>query len=230
MVRRPNRYENHVVDIFDEVEEDLREERMQQLLKKYGGMLIGACLLLVGATAGWKAWEWRQAKQDQDTAGLYMAAAAKTELAGVAGPNRPEAIAAFDAIAGSAPTGYRVLAQLRSAALRADSGDLPGASAQWDQIAADGSADPLLRDLANLTWCLHHADQGDMSMLENRLKPLIAPGNAWRSLALEQLALLKLRQGQAQEARSQLTKLADDTTAPSGVRGRASALLSRVGE
>jgi hypothetical protein len=56
------------------------------------------------------------------------------------------------------------------------------------------------------------------------------PGNAWRSLAQEQLALLDLRQGRADAAKTQLRKLADDTTAPRGVRGRASALLARVGE
>jgi len=230
MVRRPNRQESHVVDIFDEVEDDLREERMQQLLKKYGGVLIAACLLLVAATAGWKAWQWRQARQDLATAGLYLAASAKTEAAGVAGPDRPAAIAAFEAAAANAPDGYRVLSLLREATLRADSGDLPGASVLWDRVAADGSADALLRDLASLTWCIYHADQGDTSLLQGRLKPLTAPGNAWRPLAQEQLALLELRLGHTDEAKTQLKRLVEDTTAPNGVRGRVSALLSRMGE
>jgi hypothetical protein len=122
-----------------------------------------------------------------------------------------------------------VLARLREAALRADTGDLDGASAVWDQVAADGSADPLLRDLASLTWCLYHADKGDPALLEGRLKPLAAPGNAWRSLAAEQLALLELRQGHTESAKTQFRKLVEDTTAPSGVRSRASAMLDRVG-
>ena len=208
-----------------------REEAdTQEFLKKYGVLhLIAAALLVIGAVAGWKAWGWYQERQDMAAAASYLAASARTEAAGVAGPDRAAAIAAFRAVDTSAPKGYRVLARLREAALRADSGDLPGASALWDQVAADSSADPLLRDLASLIWCLNNADKADPALLEGRLKPLAAPGNAWRSLAQEQLALLELRQGHTEAAKTQLNKLLTDTTAPNGVRGRASALLARVG-
>ena len=218
-----------MVDIFDEVDEELREERAAAFLKQYAGVLIGACFLVVAGTGGWKAWGWYQERQDTAAATAYLAAATRAESAGVAGPNRPEAIAAFESVAATAPQGYRLLSRLRIAALRADSGDLAGASAMWDQIAGDNAADPLLRDLASLTWCLYHADEGDPAVLEGRLKPLTMPGAAWRALALEQMALLDLRRGQTDAARTQFKKLAEDTTAPAGVRGRASAILDRVG-
>jgi hypothetical protein len=199
---------------------------MQEFLKKYGGLLFAAALLMIAAVAGWKAWGWYQDRKDADAATHYLAAPAGTD---VAGPNRLAAIGEFEAVAASAPEGYRVLARLREAALRADSGDINGASALWDQVAGDSSADPLFRDLASLTWCLYHADNGDPALLEGRLKPLAAPGNAWRSLAAEQLGLLELRQGHTEAAKTQFRKLAEDSTAPSGVRSRASALLDRVG-
>ena len=66
-------------------------------------------------------------------------------------------------------------------------------------------------------------------LLEARLKALAAPNNPWHALADEQLALLDLRQGKADQARTTLRRLAQDTTAPSGVRGRAGALLGRLG-
>jgi hypothetical protein len=215
-----------VVDFFDEVEEELREERMQELLKKYGGLLFGAALLVIAAAAGWKAWGWYQEKRDLEVASLYLAASSRVDAAGSS--NRLVATAAFEAVATRAPEGYRELARLREAAARADSGDLAGASVVWDQVAADSSADPLLRDLASLTWCLYHIDKGDPAVVEGRLKPLAAPGNAWRSLAAEQLALLDLRQGHTDAAKAQLRKLVEDTTAPGGVRSRAGALLARV--
>ena len=213
-----------MVDIFDEVEEELRAERTQKFLRKYGGLLLAACLLVIGAATGWKGWEWYQVRQDSEAAARYLAAAARSE-----GPSRAEAITAFEALAGAAPDGYRVLSRLRAAGLRAESGDLAGASALWDQVAADKAVDPLLRDLASLTWCLYHADQGDPALVEARLQPLAAPGNTWRSMAAEQLAVLDLRAGRADAAKVRLKKLAEDTTAPSGVRGRAGALLERMG-
>ncbi len=219
-----------MVDIFDEVEEELRAERMQQFLKKYGFLLVAACVLVVGAVAGWKAWGWYQDRQDADAASRYISASTSAESAGVAGPNRQAAAAAFEAVASNAPDGYRVLARLREAALKAGSGDLEGASILWDQVAADSKADPLLRDLASLTWCFHHADKADAGVLTARLTPLADPGNAWRALAREQLALLELRQSHLEAARTQLRVLTADPTVPQGVRIRASALLERAGE
>ena len=88
-----------MVDIFDEVEEELREERMQEFLKKYGILLIAACLLVVGSVAGWKAWGWYEERRDLDASTRYLAAASSAAAAGVAGPNRQLASAAFQSAA-----------------------------------------------------------------------------------------------------------------------------------
>lgn len=218
-----------MVDIFDEVDEELREERMQALLKKHGGTMIAACCVVVACVAGWKAWTWYQTQQDMAAASRYLAAADLTQVAGVAGPNRAAAAAAFQTAATGAPHGYAVLATLREAGLKADAGDLAGASALWDQIAADTSADPLLRDLANLNWCIRHADGGDLDMVERRLQPLAEPGGTWRALAREQLGLLDMKRGRTEQADALFKSLMSDPTAPNGVRSRAAALLNRMG-
>jgi hypothetical protein len=217
-----------VVDIFDEVDEELRAERAQQFLKRYAGLIIAAALLVIAAAAGWQAWHWWQAKQDLAAGQRYLAAMALMQTpAGTA--NSKDATGEFDKLAQSAPEGYRTLARLQAAALRAQRGDLQGALGLWTAVASDTSADPLLRDLASLLWCQHQIDAGDPGLLETRLKALAEPGNAWRPLAQEQLALLDLRRGRTEAAKTELSKLAQDTTAPNGVRQRAAALLARLG-
>ena len=67
----------------------------------------------------------------------------------------------FDKLAAPRPEGYATLARLREAALKADARRSAGAAALWDQVAADASADPLLRDLASLLWAQHLIDTGD---------------------------------------------------------------------
>ena len=220
-----------MVDIFDEVEEELRAERAQKLLKKYGGYIVAAALLIVGAAAGWQAWRWHEARLDAAAATEYLAAmgVADAAVAGTGAANRAAAIQAFDKVAAGAPDGYQTLARLRAAATQADAGDLPGALRLWDQVAADGSTDPLLRDLASLMWAGHQIDSGDPSLLEARLKALATPENPWHGLAGEQLALLDVRLGKTDAAKSALRRLAQDTTAPDGVRGRAATLLNRLG-
>jgi hypothetical protein len=222
----------HVVDIFDEVEEELRAERAQLLLKKYGGLIVAAAVAIVGAAAGWQGWRWYEARQDQAAAVEYLIAMnlADATAAGSSEANRAAAVAAFAQLAAKAPNGYATLALLRAAALKADAGDRQGATALWDKVAGDSSVDPLLRDLASLSWAQHELDTADPSLLEARLRALASPDNPWHALADEQLALLALREGQADKAKMTLRRLAEDTGAPSGVRARASALLSRMGE
>ena len=126
---------DHVVDIFDEVDEELRAERAQQLLKRYGGLIVAGALAIVGAAAGWQGWRWYQARQDQAAAVEYLTAMnlADATAAGSSDANRTAGIAAFAQLAAKAPEGYATLARLREAALKADAGDLPGAAALWDQ-------------------------------------------------------------------------------------------------
>ncbi len=221
-----------MVDIFDEVEEDLRAERTQRLLKKYGWLLAAAALAVIGATIGWQAWTARQASQDMEAARRYVAAQAladKTLAGAPVASDRAEALTAFEQQAATAPEGYRTLARLRAAGLKADAGDLAGASALWDQIAADSDADRLLRDLATLIAAQHQLDYGDPTAIEARLKPLTDPANPWSALAREQLALLDLRQGKTEDARAALRRLSFDILAPAGLRQRAAAILAGSG-
>lgn len=217
-----------MVDIFDEVDEELRAERAQRILKRYAGLIIAVAFLIVAAAAGWQAWRWWQARQDMAAGQRYLAALALMQSPAAAA-NHQEITGTFDMLAQTAPEGYRTLARLQAAALKAQHGDQRGAAALWNDIATDSSADPLMRDLASLLWCQQQIDTGDPALLETRLKALAEPGNAWRPLAQEQLALLELRQGKTEAAKASLSKLAQDVTAPNGVRQRAAALLGRLG-
>ncbi len=218
-----------VADIFDEVNEDLRAERARALLKRYGALLIAAMLLVVAAAGAWQGWRWWRGKQEMAVATEYMAAMNRADAPGPAqGAARPEALAAFEQLAARAPEGYATLARLRAAALKASAGDLASATALWDQVAGDPSADTLLRDLANLTSVQHQIETGDPGTLAARLAPLASPDNPWHALAMEQQAILSIRTGHPAEAADTLRRITADPTAPEGVRARASGLLERL--
>ncbi len=215
-----------VPDIFDEIQDDLRAERARGLLKRFGGLLIVALLLVVAGVGGWQVWQQYRARAAQREASAFLAA---QTLADGPQAQRSGALAPFAALIGEAGPGYRTLARLRAAALKADAGDAAGAAALWTDVANDGSADPLLRDLATLQWALHQIDAGDPGAISARLQPLSLPLNPWHALAQEAQALLALRQGQTDAARGLLKSLSADTTAPDGVRARAGGLLARIG-
>lgn len=213
-------------DIFDEVEEDLRADRARSLLRRYGGVMAAALLLVLAGVGAYEAWRGWHARGTSRVATDYIAAMAVAD-----GPEaaRQGAAPGFDKVAAESHAGYATLARLRLAALKVDSGDLPAALALWDQVSRDGAADPLLRGLADLRWATHQVDKGDPAAVAARLRPLLAPESPWHAQAQEAEALLELRQGNEAGARDSLKRLAADVTAPDGVRGRANGLLSRLG-
>ncbi len=215
-----------VPDIFDEVSEDLRADRTRALLRRYGGVLIVAALAVVVGVGAYQAWKSHQATEAAREASQYFAAQA---LADAPGTTHADALPGFNSLAQNAAPGYRTLARLREAAIKAETKDLPGALALWNDVSTDSSADQILRDYASLQWALHQIDQGDPSVVEAKLQQLTGATGAWRTLALEGEALLALRQGQTDRARTLLKTLAADQNAPDGVRGRANGLLIRLG-
>lgn len=212
-----------MVDIFDEVDEDLRADRARDLAKRYGGVVVVVAIVIVLAVAGWQGWRWWQNKQDLAAASQYIAAQTAADA------KTSDAQTLMEQVARTAPAGYQSLARLRLAAMKADTGDLPGAVTIWDRIASDSSADPLLRDVATLVSVLRQIDAADPAVLEARLKPLAAPDNPFHALAFEQMALLDLRQGRVDAAKTTLRLLSQDAAAPNGVRNRAGGLLARLG-
>jgi hypothetical protein len=207
-----------VPDIFDEVEEDLRAERARKLAQRWGGVALGVALLAIAGTAGWQAWRWNEARQAAASAETYLTLHRASEREGA---DLATTGSGFAALGRESPAGYRTLARLRAAALKAETGDQVAAQALWAEVAADREADPLYRDLATLLAVTHALDSGDPAQLAARIAPLTVEGNPWRASAREAQALLAIRRGANEEARRILEALVADLAAPQGVRERA---------
>jgi hypothetical protein len=210
-----------LVDIFDEVEEDLRAERAKHLWRRFAPAAIALAVLLVAAVGGYQFWRHRAAER--------AAAAAASLLAAGTQADKTQAAAALTAVAANAPAGVAALARLRAAGLKAETGDLAGALAEWNAVAADHSLDRVYRDLASLNWVLHQIDRAAPDTLTPRLAPLMEEGAPWRASARELSALIDMRAGKADAAKVTLMALAGDLTAPEGVRARARDLLAGMG-
>ncbi len=217
-------------DIFDELNEDLRNERARRLATRYG-LLGGIVLLLVLAgVGGWQGWRWHQHQLAQAAAFPFTdAMRAADALPPGNDPARLPDAEAFASIEASAPAGYRTLARLRDAALRWDAGDTTAALALWDALSRDDAADPQLRDLGALLWAQHSVEKGDPAAIAARTAKLEVAGNPWRALAKEVDALVALRQDDKQKATRLLRAVMTDPLAADGLRGRASGLLTLLG-
>ncbi len=219
-----------MVDIFDEVSDDLRAERAVNLLRRYGGLLLGlAILVLIGVGAS-QGWEWYQGRQNDKAANAYIKLNNQitAQGSGITNDQRVADAKALGDFASTASTGYRDLAKLRAAGLYADAGQIDAAEALWNDVSADNAADPLIRNLADLLWAQHALGTAPNDVVLARLKPLTVPENPYHALAEETQALLYLNEGKPDQAKALFSQISGDPNAPGGVRNRADGLLAKL--
>lgn len=212
-----------MADIFREVDEDLRRDRLGALWKRYGVYVIGfavAVVLLTAANVGWQKWT---QSQRIDQSERYLAALTQLKDGNEAAV--ADALAGFADDAGS---GYATLARLQEAALRAKAGDTVGAVRVYDALAGDDAVEPLYAELAAVLSAMHQLDTGDPTALRARLRPIATGDSPWRHSAKELIGLLALRSGDQDGAKEMFQQLADDPDAPQSARARAAELLASV--
>ncbi len=207
-------------DIFSEVDEEVRRERLQKLWQQYGNLLIAACVLLVAAVGGWRTYEWYEAKKAAEAGSAFQAAAT---LSGE-GKNK-EAEEAFAKVAATGTSSYRMLAKFREAA-EAARHDPKAAIAIYDQFAADGSLGRVLQDLAALRAGTILVDTAPYSEILQRLEPLAAPDRTFRHSARATLALAAWRANDIAAMRKWSEMVLADADTPSGTRGQVQMLMA----
>ena len=217
-----------MVDIFDEVDEDIRAERLGRFARRYAVVFAGLAVLVVVGVAGWEFWQWRQGQQNTKAAAAYLAVMEQAGQRGSAA-DRQHLAQAFGAVASSSPAGYATLAKLNQASLLADSGHLKDAEPIWDGLINDGNLNPVLRQVATLGWASHEIDTAEPSLIQARLESLSAADSPWRPIALQYLAMLSIRTGHKDQAIKTLQQVAGDVSTPADMRNMANAMAQALG-
>ena len=205
---------------IDEVNDEVRRERLFSLLKRYGWIAVLAVVLIVGGAA-FNEYRRAQARAQAEALGdKILAALDSSDISA-----RAEEIAA--AAPGEGPVAA-VTTMLSAAQVSPEEGQ-EAAIARLEAVASDGTLDPVYRDLATLkAVLLGGSDIAPEARIE-RLSPLSAPGAPYRPLALELTAYAHAEAGDADEAISILTDLVSDAEASQGLRRRATQMIVALG-
>ena len=212
--------------LLREIDEELKQESLQQIWNKYGTLIVVGSVALVAGVAGFKGW---QAYDLNTRTELGEKFAAAQSLAGTG--KDAEAQSAFDAIAKDSPAGYQMLARFQLAALSAKQGDLASAIGAYTSLADDGSIGQMYRDLAVVLGAFAQLDakDGKADMID-RAGQLATGSSPWRHSAKEVTALAALKNGDKKSARMRYDELSKEAAAPQGMRDRAREMMNVLGE
>jgi hypothetical protein len=207
-----------VSELFDEVDEDVRRDQLKKIWDQYSIYIVAGALLIIAAVGGWRGYQYLEAKKAA-VAGAAFDQAAELSDQG----KHSEAEAAFNNLAATAPSGYRMLARMRAAAELA-SHDPQAAVKLYDDIAADRSVGASERELAKVRAAGLLLETASYANMLERLETAAAPEATFRHTARELLALSAWRANDTTAARKWLDLIANDADTPQGMRSRAEAL------
>ncbi|NVJ93373.1 MAG: tetratricopeptide repeat protein [Methylocystaceae bacterium] len=205
-----------VSTLFKEIDEELRQDKVTNLWKQYGSVLIAAivCVVLgVAAYEGWKSYDLSTRTELSNKYAQALDLARKGDLDG--------ATKSFQALADETDNGYDTLARMQQAGLLVRQNKMNEAATAYFQIAQNNDIDPVFKEMAIVLGALNGLDVMEPQDIIAHLQPLVGSASAWRHSATEITAYAQAKAGNKAKAAELMSSLADDASAPPGVRQRA---------
>ncbi len=212
-----------MADIFTEVDEDLRREKLEKLWKKFAPIIIGGAVVFIGGMAGWVYWQDYQVEQRIAESDRYQAA-----IAELAKGQKAKALNDLENIATTTRHGYDLLAKLQSASLLIQAGKVDESLSVYDAISSNADYAQRYRDYAALLAGMVVLDRTEYDEATVRLEPLANGNGSWAYSARELLGLLAMEKEDWVSAQASFLSLSLDTEAPQELQDRAREYLQMI--
>lgn len=210
-----------MVDVFEQVEEELRSERYRRLARTWLPILGGLLAVALVAALSWWGWQSYVSSQADKASTAYQQ--------GIDLMQEGKAAEAKTAFAESAKAGggYKPLALMQQAGLVLAENKTADAVALLDE-AAKAAKDPILSDIAALKATFLVMDTASLEDVQKRLEPLTGDKRPMQAFAQEALAMAQLQHGKTADARQVFVQLQLGQDVPDTVRQRAQAAVQAI--
>lgn len=207
-------------DIFDEIDEELRKDKMTAWWKKNAAAIIIGCVLSVGGVAGYKFWQNLEV-QNANEAGIAYAKALRTAQ------NSGGDKTALNALIAQYPESVGVLAEFTKAVSLAGNGQVDQALGIYDKIAAM-PVDEIFKQLAVIRAGYLRIDTEPLSNQEAKMGPMNSEANPWRQNAREILGMSAWRVGDVKKAHDYFNQILADRNSSPGIYQRAQFMAALI--
>ena len=212
-------------DVFQrEVDDALRQDRMEVFFKRFGLLVAGLVVLLLAALGGFFYWQHERTKTRESNAEAFVQA-----LDNVQATKLDDAKAELAPLAANADAAQAAAATVMEADIALKQGKNADAIKLLDSVSNNTKAPQPLRDLATVRSVTANYDALKPQQVIDRLKPLAEPGNAWFGSAGELVAAAYVAQGKKDQAGPIFAAIAKDDTQPKSLRNRARQLAAVYG-
>ena len=206
---------------LQEVSEELRRDRLYRNIRKYGWIAIVLVFIIVGA-ATYREYMKSHAETEAELFGTSIIDALNQI-------NSADRISKLQEIIAPGHNSKAIVAMLLSAEAIGNEPTTLEMNGLKD-VAESLSIDAHYRDLLNFKILLGSAEIMNVEERRKAFDKLSEPGNPYRLLAEEQMALIELELGNTDNAVKKISQILLDAELTSGLRNRATQMLIALGK
>lgn len=207
-----------------EVDEELRKERLNQFMARYGWWIVAAIVLMLGSIGGFIWWQNRQEAKAAEQGQVLL-----DVMQSIESGNRGAASPKIAELAGSEVEGYRVAALFARASTQAEAGQGQAAIATLRAIVEDADLAEPYRQAALVRQTALEFDRLQPQAVIRRLGTLARPGQPWFGSAGEMVGIAHLKMRRPDLAGPLFQRIGRDETVPPSIRTRAIQMAGSLG-
>lgn len=214
---------------INEINEELKLERMRSLNARFGLPLIMALVALMILIGGWSIYSYVKQNRKEKIGDAFTAALLAADAADAADTgNFTQALANLDKVQASNIANYANLALLRKATLLQKHGDVARAKQDLSIVLHDANAPIMLQDVARLKLSYLLIDEGDLKALTQMVSPFDKDDNPFQLLSWEALGLAYLKHNDIKQAANYFNKILNRDKSSSDIAQRARLVLATM--
>lgn len=209
---------------FDEVDEEVRNDRFKQLINKYGGFLLCVLILAISFAVGYeKLGEWK-IRRAQEKNVQYAQALAPQQ-------NYEDNIAELENIVATESGLYKDMARLQIINILLDNSQKEKAFSNLSALINDVDANAKIREIATIKLATYQIDTADYATIKSLLEPVLQNNNsAWQPMAKELMAMAAIQNKNYDEAKSIYQELLTRDNISDEFKARINDMLASIGD
>jgi hypothetical protein len=218
--------------LMQEIEEDIRYEKIEKIWRNHGRQLIYLCFGIIGIAVVYNFWQHHQESKNRETSKFFIEGQKFLNS-----DKKDEGIALMEKISKEGPKNYQILAKFNTANVLAKSSKVEDQNKALDlyKQISESSSEKFFKDFAKflhlklrLNLIQNKSSTETFDNLLNDIKPLISDNCEVKYLALELDGLIKFLSGNKKDALEVFANLLKEKNVTNEMKMRIQLIMQSV--
>lgn len=223
--KAPEQHNDFEDAFIREIDEELKNEKLKKIWDKYGLFIIIFIIAAISAAVSFETFKSWNEKRNQEFSDTYAYALNLQNQGRYA-----EAMEVLDKLQKSKKAIYSDIAEIQMANIMVEQNKIEEAIAVLENVVKDKDFNPQMKEIATIKLASYKLDYAPSEEIQEMLAPLVRQNGVWTNIAKEMLAMLAVRDGDLDRAKTLYQEISVAANTPESLKARAQDMLNVIEE